>query len=122
MVEPIEDIFPGLRNSPFAVTSPATRAYNCIAWAAGDTTRWWWPDVDADNDAIFWPAGIAMDETLDAFAAAFATIGFTPCSAETVEPGFERVAPVRIRRNSDPRRSTTAKRPLDEQAGISPRY
>ena len=51
MVEPIDAIFPGLRNSAYRVTSPAARDYNCIAWAAGDATRWWWPDPDPDNDA-----------------------------------------------------------------------
>lgn len=92
MVEPIEAIFPGLRNSAFRVTSPATRDYNCIAWAAGDTTRWWWPVFDPDNDAIFWPAGVALEDTLGAFAAAFATLGYSPCADEKPEPGFEKIA------------------------------
>ncbi len=92
MVEPIDTVFPGLRDSAFSITSPATRDYNCIAWAVGETTRWWWPDLDPDNDAIFWPAGVACEETVDAFVAAFATRGFAPCSGEGFEPGFERVA------------------------------
>src|SRR5437660_2593990 len=92
MVEPIEALFPGLRNSTFRVTSPATRDYNFIAWAAGDTAHWWWPDPDFENDTIFWPAGVALEETLDAFVAAFATLGYAPCSSEGPEAGFERVA------------------------------
>jgi hypothetical protein len=92
MVEPIEARFPGLRNSAFRVTSPATRDYNCIAWAAGDTTHWWWPDIDTENDAIYWPAGVVLEETLDAFMAAFATLGYAPASGEEAEPGFEKVA------------------------------
>ena len=92
MVEPIQALFPGLRKSAFRVTSPATRDYNCIAWAAGDTTHWWWPDLDPDNDTIFWPAGVVLEETLDALVAAFATLGYAPCSGEEPEPGFERVA------------------------------
>ena len=27
-------------------------AYNCIAWAAGDTRWWWWPDPNS-----YWPPG-----------------------------------------------------------------
>ena len=76
MVEPIEARFPGLRTSPFRVTSPATRGYNCIAWAAGDTNRWWWPDPE--DDASFWPPGVAPEETISAFTAAFATLGVSP--------------------------------------------
>lgn len=75
MVEPIEAIFPGLRNSKLLVTSPANRDYNCI-----------------DNDAIFWPASVVWEETLDAFVAAFATLGYAPCSGEEPEHGFEKVA------------------------------
>ena len=92
MVAPIEAFFPGLGDTAFRVTSPATRDYNCIAWAAGDTAHWWWPDADPDNDAIFWPAGVVLEETLDAFVAAFATVGYIPCSGEQPEPGFERFA------------------------------
>jgi hypothetical protein len=92
MVEDIEARFPGLRTSPFRVTSPATRAYNCIAWAAGDTVHWWWPDLDADDDAVFWPPSAPIEETVDAFVAAFATLGFSPASGEHLEAGFEKVA------------------------------
>jgi len=92
MVEAIEALFPGLGTSTYRVTSAASRDYNCIAWAAEDTRHWWWPDLDPDNDAIFWPRGVALEETLDAFAAVFATRGYVACSGEELEPGFERVA------------------------------
>jgi hypothetical protein len=91
MVERIEAIFPSLRNSSFRVTSQATRQYNCIAWAAGDTARWWWPDLGGDMGA-FWPSGVPQEESLEAFAAAFATLGYAICSDELPEPGFEKVA------------------------------
>jgi hypothetical protein len=92
MVDPVEARFPGLETSSFGVTSPATRDYNCIAWAAGDTAHWWWPDLDPENDAIYWPPGVPLEESPDAFAAAFATLGYVPCSGEEPEHGFERVA------------------------------
>jgi hypothetical protein len=91
MVERIEAIFPGLRASAFRVTSPASRDYNCIAWAAGDTARWWWPDPDPDADN-FWPRGVLVAETLDAFVAALATVGYAACADEQPERGFEKVA------------------------------
>ena len=40
----IEAAFPALVGTGYFVTSPATPEYNCIAWAAGETDRWWWPD------------------------------------------------------------------------------
>jgi hypothetical protein len=92
MVGRLEERFPGLRDTPYRVTSPATRDYNCIAWAAGDTSHWWWPDVDPDDDAVFWPPGVPAEETLAAFVAAFATLGYAPCPGEEYEPGFEKVA------------------------------
>lgn len=92
MVEPLEALFPGLQTSPFQLTSPASRDYNCVAWAAGDTARWWWPDPDPDNDAAFWPSNAPREESVAAFAAAFATLGYVPCSGEELEPGFEKVA------------------------------
>lgn len=92
MVEPIEAVFPGLYSSSFRVTSPATRDYNCIAWAADDTERWWWPDDDPENDAIFWPPGVPLEETLDAFAATFKTLGYDECFDEKCEPGVEKIA------------------------------
>jgi hypothetical protein len=91
MVKPIDAIFPGLRTSSFRITSPPTREYNCIAWAASDTARWWWPDADPDA-TVFWPSSAPLEETLNAFAAAFAALGYVPCSEEHVENGFEKVA------------------------------
>jgi hypothetical protein len=92
MVEPIDELFPGLTKSGFLVTSPATRDYNCIAWAADDTTRWWWPDRDPNNDAIFWPESVVAEETLDAFLAVFTLLGYAEGCDEALESGFEKVA------------------------------
>ena len=27
----------------YSITSPTEISYNCIAWAANEDTRWWWP-------------------------------------------------------------------------------
>lgn len=39
----IEIDFPNLLKSGYAITSPETIDYNCLAWAAGDTTCVWDP-------------------------------------------------------------------------------
>jgi hypothetical protein len=83
----LEHIFPGLRFSTYTVTSSKTPFYNCIAWAAGDSRRWWWPLHPA-----YWPQGAPRELTIDAFVAAYGTKGFVPCDSAECEPGFEKVA------------------------------
>jgi hypothetical protein len=92
MVDPLAELFPALRTSAYQITSPPDKDYNCIAHAAGDVKQWWWPDSDLSNDAVYWPVGIVREETVTAFIAAFATISYTPCDTETLEPGCEKIA------------------------------
>jgi hypothetical protein len=85
----LEDLFPGLRGQAYEVKSPKDGRYNCIAWAAGDTLRWWWPDADGEDT---WPPGVPRAETVEAFRAAFATLGYDACDHEYLEEGYEKVA------------------------------
>src|SRR4051794_35713778 len=80
--------FPSLHSHHFKPTSTATFQYNCVAWAAGETTRWWWPIVGL----YYWPSGTPSDETIESFVAAFATLGFVTCESDDVEKGTEKVA------------------------------
>jgi hypothetical protein len=91
-VNVLESLFPGLADSSFQITSPASRDYNCIAWAASDQSAWWWPDDDPDNDAVWWPTGVPRKETLAAFIAAYGTIGYTPCADAEFQVGQEKIA------------------------------
>lgn len=85
----LTDYFPGLRTSEFRVTSPQTPSYNCIAWAAGDSERWWWPDAFG---LYYWPSGACRGEFLEAFEEAYALLGFETCGHDKFEEGFEKVA------------------------------
>jgi hypothetical protein len=76
MVMGIESLFPRLAGTDYRGTSPPADNYNCIGWAAGDTTAWWWP---GDPGATYWPAGMPREETPAAFRAAFAKLGYVPC-------------------------------------------
>ncbi len=87
--EDLESVFPQLSRSAYTITSPATPEYNCIAWAAGDTERWWWPVA---GSYAYWPSDVPVQETLAAFMKAFATIGFMPCDDAHTEQGYEKVA------------------------------
>jgi hypothetical protein len=84
---PLEQFFPHLRTETYAVTSPKDAEYNCIAWAAWDTERWWWPAPD-----YYWPPGLPVEETLETFIQVFAMSGFMPCEGAELEPGFEKIA------------------------------
>jgi hypothetical protein len=90
MVDPLQETFPHLATSGYRITSPKSKSYNCIAHALGDESRWWWPDIA--NIEAFWPADVPRVETLEAFRAAFATLGFAECTGADFEAGFERVA------------------------------
>jgi len=79
--------FPLLVPGAFRQASPDTSAYNCIAWAAGVTNLNWWP-----NPYGFWPPDVPREETIDAFLAAFATVGFVLCADGTLESGLEKIA------------------------------
>jgi hypothetical protein len=70
-------------------TSEQDAIYNCIAWAAGDATRWWWPFPY--RGVSYWPRGVPRKETIDAFIAAYATVGFHECGDGTMESGIEKI-------------------------------
>lgn len=84
-----ETHFPNLRAEGYKVTSDSDLRYNCIAWAAGDETRWWWPDA---MDSYFWPLDASRDESIEAFVRAFGSLGYGPCPNGDLEPGVEKVA------------------------------
>jgi hypothetical protein len=81
--------FPRLVEEGFSETSPATSRYNCLAWAAGRTDQWWWPDRFG---AYYWPEAAPREETTESFVRAFETLGYARCLDGGVEAGHEKVA------------------------------
>jgi len=82
----IRKSFPRLSNTDFRVTSDPDDQYNCIAWAAGSCTEWWWP-----AEFKYWPAGVPREVTIEAFVQAFETVGFTVCANPDAVNGFEKI-------------------------------
>jgi hypothetical protein len=81
--------YKNLRNSGYCVTSQRTPIYNCIAWAAGENDRWWWPiPYEAP---YYWPES-DKDELLEDFISGFGTLGYTSCDNGNLEEGYEKVA------------------------------
>jgi hypothetical protein len=76
--------------TPYRITSPIDKKYNCIAWAAGDTARFWWP-TNPPVPRYYWPPSVPREETVAAFVLAFGTVGYEPCADGALEPGFEKI-------------------------------
>ena len=84
-----EQIFPFLVGTNWKITSPQDANYNCIAWAANDINRFWWPDVDCH---AYWPRGVPREETAESFIKAYQTVGFELCDNIDFENGYEKIA------------------------------
>jgi len=85
----LEDLFPRLRGTAYKITSPAQPDYNCIAWAAGDHSRWWEPD---SLGQYYWPEEVSRRYTVEAYAKAFQKLGFEVCQDAAFEVEVEKVA------------------------------
>lgn len=90
MINPLE--FPLLAAEGYAEKSPLSPKYNCIAWAAGESHRWWSPQVQ-----YYWPPGVPRANSIDAYVQAFGTVGFVECDdnerfAPTYEADHVRIA------------------------------
>ena len=85
-----EDEFPHLAVTGYRITSRATRAYNCFAWAAGEDDCWWNPLEP--NSPYYWPDGVPAELTIAAFIQAYQTLGYEPCESSDFEESFEKIA------------------------------
>lgn len=82
---------PAMDASNHAVESDVTPSYNCIAWALGYADAVWWPFEIESADA-YWPAEVPRGQTVDAFEAAFAKMGYCRCATHDLAPTLEKVA------------------------------
>ncbi len=82
----LESLFSNLKQGQYKITSEEARWYNCIAFAAGEAHRWWWPI------GAYWPDRAPRHETIESFVLAFHALGYIPCDDGALEPGFEKVA------------------------------
>lgn len=81
-----DDHFPHLTESNHRLTSPPNVRYNCIAWSAGDTTRWW-------QLGYYWPIDVSREDCwIGDLVEAFRSLGYREASDELLEAGFVRVA------------------------------
>ena len=83
--------FPNLK--AYVITSPKDAGYNCIAFAASDTTRKWDPGM-LPAPGYYWPPEALSDNNQDipALKRMFAALGYEECETAAVESGFVKVA------------------------------
>src|SRR5262245_32862257 len=84
----LEQIFPLLKASDYRISAPATKHYNCIAWAAGDQDSWWQSELE---DA-YWPEGIPADGAVQSLVVLFQSLGYQVCVSRELVQEFEKVA------------------------------
>jgi hypothetical protein len=86
----LEAAFPNLIADGYEITSPKSRKYNCIAWAAGDVSRKW-DCTGLPLVGFYWPPNARAEEGIEALVSAFETQGYQLCETTALEPGLEKV-------------------------------
>jgi hypothetical protein len=87
----LESVFPQLAADNYRLASPADGKYNCIAYAANDTSIFWWP-TKKPTGGYYWPPDAPREVTLKAFRIAFETLGYEVCQDGSLEPALEKIA------------------------------
>jgi hypothetical protein len=86
-----EAYFKELVKTGYRVSSSKDVGHNCIAYAAGDTTRKWDPGM-IPIPGYYWPPNARRDPHPDALKNVFEGIGYKVCTTGDQEIGFEKVA------------------------------
>lgn len=85
---------PNLRYADEKVTSKPTDRYNCIAFACGDSKRWWetFEEYDFYGRKNYWPEGCTREHTVNAWIEMFNSLGYKECTKSDFEPGCTKIA------------------------------
>lgn len=79
--------FPNLSNEEFEIICPECTRYNCIAYAAGDTSQPW-----GDEPGYCWPREVPRSPTIGGLENLFRWLGFKKCRGPRLESGYQKVA------------------------------
>lgn len=82
-----ENTLPKLNDENSCVTSPASLAYNCIAWAIRRDDVWFEP-----VPSCAWPEELKQSFKPDTLKEFFELQGFKVCDGHAREEGFEKIA------------------------------
>ena len=85
----IDAQFPDLAAAGYAIVGVSSGEYNCIAYAAGETDRWW---SHEENARCYWPAPAHRTPSIASLVAVFDALGYEPAADDSVESGYVKVA------------------------------
>lgn len=85
----LEQDCPGLQQAPYTITSPRDPKYNCIAYAVGDTSRFW---DDIKLSGYYWPPGAPSPETIEGWTRVFQIHGYIETDDRSLEIEYEKIA------------------------------
>ena len=85
----LEQSFPRLTEGNYLITSEPSNAYNCVAWALGDTSRFWY---DVKIKGYYWPPGVGSADTIEGWKHVFAIHGYHETDSAEFDPAFEKIA------------------------------
>ena len=81
------DEFPNLYGEGFEFIDQPSERYNCIAFTAEDTSKWWWPD-----GINYWPPWATLDIKMEGLMEALAGLGYEQCDDSNPDDGYQKVA------------------------------
>lgn len=78
--------YPQIRSHGYKVSSDTTehksQKYNCVAFAAGGDTKFWWEGSTFNSKPVkkpgrFWPDGIDTDDSIETYVKVFESVGYS---------------------------------------------
>jgi hypothetical protein len=83
----IDKEFPNARIFGYKITSNPSSKYNCIAWAAGDSTAWW-----TYLPGYKWSDTVKREPSVERLIEVFNEMGYKKCNTDSLEEGYEKIA------------------------------
>jgi len=85
----LEQLCPKLRTMPYILTSPKDPRYNCVAFAVGDVTQFWY---DVSINGYYWPPSARSADTIEGWVDVFEIHGFRQTDDRSLETEYEKIA------------------------------
>ena len=86
-VQELIRLFPNLTIENFEIADPPDGRYNCIAYAAGDTSKRW--DYHLGR---YWPPWATQNSSMQSLIEVFAGLQYEECQDGSPEVGYQKVA------------------------------
>lgn len=85
----LEQDCPNLAYISYTITSARDPKYNCVAFAVGDTTQFWY---DVRVRGYYWPPGTPSADTIEGWTKVFSDHGYRQTEDAGFETDYEKIA------------------------------